>query len=313
MTGANLPFTPAQSRRPMTGPMRHPFATVVGLVILLLAACGADRPLRTEKSAPALWIVEKGDLRAHIFGTIHVLPAGVAWETPTLRKATKGSDRLILEATGLDDEGASQKLFIAAGRSPGLPPVADRVPADLRPTLDGLISRGGMSAPVLDGYESWAAALLLSTATQGDLKLSGAQGVEPALTEDFKAAGKPIDGLETIASQFALFDRMPEDVQRRMLVATLRDSTGAKAQFDRMLDAWLHGDMRRIGDEFVDKVAPEPALKQALLYDRNRAWADRIATLKGRPFIAVGAAHLAGRDNVIDLLKAQGFKVKRVE
>lgn len=297
----------------MTTASRNPILTIIGLALLLLAACGADRPLRTEKGGPALWRVEKGGLRAHIFGTIHVLPRDVAWDTAALKKAEAGSDRLVLEATGLDDQAASQKLFIDLGRSPGLPAVADRVPEADRPTLLALIAKGGMSETVLNGYESWAASLLLSTVVQGDLKLSGAQGVEPALTEDFREAGKPVEGLETIAEQFGLFDHLPEDVQRRMLATTVAQSHDASAQFKKMLAAWIAGDMKAIARDFVSEVAPEPVMAKALLTDRNAAWAAKIAAMKGRPFIAVGTAHLAGPDNLLDQLKARGFRVVRVQ
>lgn len=291
----------------------NPILTVIGLALLLLAACGADRPLRAEKGGPALWRVEKDGVRGHVFGTIHVLPRDTAWTTGALKKAEAGSDRLVLEATGLEDEAASQKLFVDMGRSAGLPPVAQRLPEAERPALKALIDKGGMSETILNGYESWAAALLLSTVVQGDLKLSGGQGVEPALTQDFREAGKPVEGLETIAQQFGLFDHLPEDVQRRMLGTTVRQSNTAGTQFEAMLRAWISGDMKVIARDFVSEVAPEPAMAKALLTDRNRAWAEKIAAMKGRPFVAVGAAHLAGPENLLDQLKARGFKVVRVQ
>ena len=35
--------------------------------------------------------------------------------------------------------------------------------------------------------------------------------------------------------------------------------------------------------------------------------------MRGQPFIAVGAGHLTGRDNLIDLLKDRGFTITRVQ
>jgi uncharacterized protein YbaP (TraB family) len=293
--------------------MRKSLLTVFGLTLLLLAACGPERPVRDEKHGPALWKIEKDGLSAHVFGTIHVLPRDVAWETEAMRSVMAGSDRLVLEATGLDDTAGSQAIFARLGQSPGLPPIAERVPPAQRPALEALIRRGGLSETALSSYESWAAAMLVSTVTQGELHLSGAEGVEPALTEEFRHAGKAVEGLETIEQQLSLFDRLPETTQRRFLSETVGQAKDARAQFDRMMTAWLKGDMAAISRDFIAEIAPEPELVGPLLTDRNHAWADKVAAMKGRPFIAVGAAHLAGPDNLITLLQQRGFRVTRVQ
>jgi uncharacterized protein len=57
-------------------------------------------------------------------------------------------------------------------------------------------------------------------------------------------------------------------------------------------------------------------LRQALLIARNRAWAERIARLIARgqqPFVAVGAAHLLGKDGIPALLANQGYMVRRIQ
>ncbi|WP_083276681.1 TraB/GumN family protein [Sphingobium phenoxybenzoativorans] len=293
--------------------MRKSLVTVIGLALLLLTACGSERPLRDTREGPALWKAQRGETTAYIFGTIHVLPKGLAWETQTLRDAIAGSDRLVLEAAGLDDTAGSHEIFARLGQSPGLPAITDRVPPDKRPALEALIQRGGMSAQMLSSYESWAAAMLVSTVSQQDLKLSGEQGVETILTADFRDAGKPVEGLETIEQQLGVFDRMSEQTQRKFLAETIGQSQDVAAQFARMKSAWLSGDMDAIARDFVAEIAPEPELIGPLLTDRNRAWAAKVAVMRGRPFIAVGAAHLAGPDNLIALLEREGFRVSRVQ
>ncbi|CAN5291734.1 TraB/GumN family protein [soil metagenome] len=293
--------------------MKTPLLRLFGLALLLLSACSGDKTQRDTAPTPALWRVQKGDVDAHVFGTIHVLPDGVAWETQRMRAAMAGADRLVLEAAGLDDAAGSQAIFQRMGQSPNLPPIAQRVAPEQRATLEALIAKSGMSEPMLSAYESWAAAMLVSTVMQSELQLSGAHGVEPALTDDFRAAGKPVEGLETIEQQFALFDHLPEKTQRAFLSETVGQAGDVRAQFDRMMAAWLKGDTRAIAHDFVSELASEPELVGPLLTDRNRAWADRVAGMHGKPFIAVGAAHLAGPDNLIALLQAKGFKVERVQ
>jgi uncharacterized protein YbaP (TraB family) len=56
-----------------------------------------------------------------------------------------------------------------------------------------------------------------------------------------------------------------------------------------------------------------PAIHEAVIVDRNRAWADAIAERldgSGRIFVAVGAAHLVGEENVVELLRERGIEVE---
>ena len=82
------------------------------------------------------------------------------------------------------------------------------------------------------------------------------------------------------------------------------------------MEAWLAGDVAAI-----DRIGVRPMravgerVYQALLVERNRAWAERIsATLDdaGTTFIAVGALHLAGEDSVQRMLEDRGVTVERV-
>lgn len=293
--------------------IRKPFITVIGLVLLLLGACKADEREASRQTGPALWKIEKDGQKGFIFGTIHVLPRDTDWQTQALRQAMASSDRLVLEASGLDDVAKTQKIFDEMGLSAGLPPLAARVPASDRPALEALAERGGMRTDDLSRYESWAAALRLATVGQSDSGVSGDDGVEPTLTKAFKAEDKPILGLETVGDQFALFDRLPEEVQRRLLRDTVEQGNAGKDDYAQMLRAWLAGDMKVIARDFVADLAPEPELARPLLTDRNRKWAARIPLLPGRPFIAVGAAHLAGPDNLLTLLEQQGYKVTKIQ
>lgn len=283
--------------------------------LTLVAACGGgDAPAPAAGSGgPALWQVQRGDLKGWLFGTIHVLPRNVAWETPAIRDAMAAADRLVLEAADLQDEQKTLALFEQMGRSPGLPPLEQRVPADEQAALDQAIADGGTSSQLLSGYESWAAAMLLSAASQQGLGVSQDDGVEPVLIAAFRKAGKSIGGLETVERQFGAFDTLPETAQSRLLVQTVHEAKGMKALYDRILKAWLKGDMAAIAKEDEIGEQPDPVVEDAILVARNRDWVKAIEPMAGRPFIAVGAGHLTGRDNLIQLLEARGFTVTRVQ
>ena len=282
--------------------------------LTLAVACDKAPPSPTqEQGGPALWQVERGALKGWLFGTIHVLPTGVAWDTPPIRDAMAKADRLVLEAADLQDQQKTLGIFEDMGRSPNLPPLEQRVPAKERPALLKAISDGGTSSQLLSGYESWAAAMLLSAASQQALHVSQDNGVEPALIAAFKTAGKPISGLETVERQFRAFDTLPPEAQSKLLVQTVHEAKGMKALYDRILTAWLKGDMEAIAKEDQIGEQPDPVVEEAILTARNRDWAETIEPMTGRPLIAVGAGHLTGKDNLIELLKDRGFTVTRVQ
>ncbi|QGP78514.1 TraB/GumN family protein [Sphingobium sp. CAP-1] len=281
--------------------------------LVLAAACSQAPKAPPTQGGPALWQVQRGELKGWLFGTIHVLPRGVAWDTPTLKDAMAKADRLVLEAADLQDEQKTLGLFEKMGRTPGLPPLEQRVPAEEKAALDKAMADGGTNTQLLSGYESWAAAMLLSAASQQDLGVSQSDGVEPVLIETFKKAKKPIGGLETVERQFGAFDTLPEAAQSRLLVQTVHEAKGMKALYDRILKAWLKGDMEAIAKEDEIGEQPDPMVEEAVLVQRNRDWVKAIEPMRGKPFIAVGAGHLTGRENLIDLLEARGFTVTRVQ
>lgn len=286
----------------------------IGLTAFLwVAACGDQPPVPPPGGGPALWHVEGRGIDGWLFGTIHVLPKNVQWRTAPISDAIEKADRLVLESAEIQDQARTLALFEKMGRSPGLPPLEARVPGEDRAALDKIAADGGTSAQALSRYESWAAAMLLSAAAQQALQVSQNHGVEPALIAAFKGAGKPIGGLETVERQFRAFDSLPELAQQRLLIDTVHEAQDMRILYDRILRAWIKGDIATLAREDQLNEAPDPAVERAVLIDRNRDWVKSVEALKGRPFVAVGAGHLTGKGNLVELLRADGYKVTRIQ
>ncbi|WP_242122678.1 TraB/GumN family protein [Sphingobium sp. Sx8-8] len=281
--------------------------------LLLITSCGNEPPAPPPGGGPALWRIQGKGIDGWLFGTIHVLPKHVQWRTAPISEAIGRADQLVLESAEIQDQARTLAQFEAMGRSPGLPPLEARVPERDKAALDRIAGDGGTSTQALSGYESWAAAMLLSAAAQQALHVSQDDGVEPALIALFRDAGKPIGGLETVARQFGAFDTLPEQAQRRLLIDTVREAKDIGALYDRILKAWIRGDLVTLAREDRVSEEPDPVVERAVLADRNRDWVKSVERLEGRPFIAVGAGHLAGKGNLIALLQADGYRVTRVQ
>ena len=288
------------------------------MIRILLAALLALPVIALAKAPqvnPALWKVSSKSATVYLFGSIHALPKGLEWRTPALIKAEAEADTLVLEVGSLDDKAALAKTFQSLALSPNLPDVLDRVPPSKRAGLKALLDKSGLPLTALKPLETWAITLSLTPFILKQLEIDPASGVEPNLTADFKAAHKPVEGLETAAYQFGVFDHLSEAAQRRMLVSSVDDMKTAKQDFGAMLRAWKAGDPAAIAKNFDKDLNTEPELRRALLHNRNANWAGWIvARLKGKgtTLIAVGAGHLAGNDSVIAMLRRQGLSVQRV-
>lgn len=292
---------------------------LAGLALFACSGCEAKappaKPTAPSVAKPALWKVYDADTTVYLFGTIHLLPKGMNWTGTKLNAAMGQSQDLVLE-TVIDDPAALGAIMMQLGRSPGLPPILDRVPPEIRPKLKATIDKAGLPVTVLDGMETWAASLVISTASLRATGLDHDEGAEAQLTTAFKKAGKPVAGLETPAQQLGYFDGLSEDAQRKFLVSVAEGSERMEKEFTAMIGAWRKGDVKQIALTFDDEMRDSAELADTLLYKRNARWAAWVAQRMDKPgtvFVAVGAGHLAGNQSVEDLLAKKGFKVVRVQ
>jgi uncharacterized protein YbaP (TraB family) len=283
-------------------------ALAVGLA-LALAGCGKAPEIPAH---PALWRVADGDTTIWLFGSIHALPPRVAWQTPTVAGAVAAADTLILEVPPADD-GAARAQFVALAEQPGLPPLLDRVAADDRATVARGMVAAGQSPETLNGLKTWAAALTIGAGAGHIADADAANGVEAVLTRAF--AGKAIGALESRDGQLRLFDRLPAESQRTLLIAAARDALSAAKGDAALLTAWTAGDPAGLSAD-VAPLRRDPAMGAALVTDRNARWASAVMRRLARPgrvFVAVGAGHLVGPGSAVAMLQARGLKVERVE
>lgn len=300
--------------------VRHRFRWrgLVPAWLLPLAACAsaAEKAPEPATPRPAMWKLADSDTNIWLFGTIHLLPEGRGWRTAAFDSALAGADELVLEVADVDDMMASAKAMQKLGVSPGLPPIAERVPEAKRAALRAMIAESGYPEAVYDRLETWAAALPLLGVSFKRLGLDPALGVERQIGAPFRASGRKVSGIETIEQQFGFFDTLSEPAQRALLVSVVEDSAETRAQFRAMLDSWQRGDLEGIARTFDDETQMSPELKAALMSRRNARWAEwleRRLETPGTVFVAVGAGHLAGGDSVQAMLAARGLKAKRVQ
>ena len=137
-----------------------------------------------------------------------------------------------------------------------------------------------------------------------------------------KAKAEELDqrimGLESAQAHFGVMDSLSMDEQLLMLRAVLKRSQKQKEQdFERLMKAYLAGDAQQVAnmdDDMTRGILPAALwqrMRVKLLDERNVLMAERsIEQARQEPvFIAVGAAHLAGKNGLLEAFRQAGFKL----
>lgn len=294
-----------------TTPM-HLFHRVLAPLFVLLLATPVT-------AAPALWRFGDEDTTIYLFGTIHALPPGYRWRDARINRALERSDTLVIETVIDKNPAALAQLFPPP--DPSLPPIVERVPARNRKALLRIIEKSGVDQTALNRMPTWQVAFLMMGTMMKDLGIARYAGVENNVSRDFETplkegmAPRNIEGLETPASQLALFSNLSEENQRELLSSIISGQGNARVDYTRMLGAWANGDQPAIARAFADDKDLTPHLREILLRQRNTQWTKWLKARLEKPgtvFVAVGAGHLAGPISLQSMLAAEGIEVRRI-
>lgn len=275
-------------------------------------------PASAAKTAdPALWVVRDDDTTVYLFGTVHVLKPEMKWETERFNRAFSSSDVIYQEADMSDEIQQALGAIV-----PGLALYSDG--RTLRDVLDDAAEKEVSEAAALVGLDMlsvdrmkpWFAAVGLTQMHMVKAGYRPESGVETVITAKAKAANKELRYLETAEMQLRLMAGLPEASQIEFLVAGAEAIEDQPDMLDDLVEDWFEGDVDGIGDLMSDEDAMgDGVVYKALLTDRNRTWTREIRELMndeaGTFMIAVGAAHLAGEDSVINMLNDMGETVVR--
>lgn len=281
-------------------------------LLLCLGAAQAKPP--AVQAAPPIWQVTDKDSggTATLFGSVHLLPANVAWKTGAVEKAAADADVFVFEvpvdaSTGLALAAKVQKDgMLPAGQS-----LHKLLTKEEGKTLDRVLVTLGIDARDADARRPWLVSLSIDMA-----QIRHAHQVTPGpdfvFSDEAKKAGKPVRYLETAAEQIALLAPDDPAVELDYLKSTLEGFDTADADLKATTDAWIRGDAGAIAKIVSEGFEGYPEEEARFFTDRNRRWVKKIAAMLKtgkRYLIVVGAGHLCGPNGVPALMRAEGYRV----
>ena len=264
---------------------------------------------------PAVWTLADEDTTIRIMGTVHFLRPDLDWRSAAINTALEEADTLVFEADVSSEKAArdmtkfvsTHALFTDGRQLTSLLDEAET--AELKAALDYL----GFPLGAMQTFRPWYAAVNLSVLQMQKDGFDPTAGVEQVLEREARAADKDFAYLETIEEQLGRFADLPDEEQVDFLISSAESVEEGSEMLDLLVSEWEDGDVAGLAALMSnpDMMGSE-AIYDALLKARNQDWVPKIEAMLDEPgtvLIAVGAGHLAGKDSVIELLRADGYEV----
>lgn len=286
----------------------------VAVFLLWLAAPA----LAQAEDGPRFYRLWDEDTTIYILGTMHILDPHSEWLTGEIQDAFDDSSALILELRPAEMESdVAGKLVERYGKLGDGRTLADVLPAGDYARIRDYFRPYGVDEELYEEFQPWVIAGLMTGIVAQLEGLTRDRGVENVLILQAANRGMRIYGLEDAETQVRALSSLSEADQVRGLAHVLDDLGDIDEKVMEMMVAWETGDNATLQRYLEEEMALFPDYNEAVLYARNRAWAEKLNQVldqnAGTYFLAVGAAHLIGEENLLALMRGRGFSVTRIQ
>jgi uncharacterized protein YbaP (TraB family) len=264
-----------------------------------------------------LWRVQSKTNTVYVLGSIHYLKKEMYPLDEKIENAFNQSDILVVEAN-LNDikKDEIQKLLENA-----LYPENDALEKHIPPEIYQLVKKEaeilGLPPDVFNKQKPWFLALTLASLEALKLGFDPNHGIDKYFLSKTMGKKKTL-GLESFDYQISLFSNLSEKDQELFLLHMLKDIHVLKQELDQLVKAWNSGDEKSMESIVTRSVSEDKRLLpiyERLVYERNRNMASKVEDYlrtKETYFVVVGAAHLVGKQGIIEILKGKGFVVEQL-
>jgi uncharacterized protein YbaP (TraB family) len=248
-----------------------------------------------------------------LLGSIHVLKAADYPLAAPIEAAFSNASIVAFETdiVALDDPAVAMKLM-----SKSLLPEGETLSKQVSPAVYKewvkQVSEMGLPPEMFERFTPGMAAITVSMLEVQKLGLNPEHGVDKHFFALARKSGKEIIPLEPVEFQLNLLTGFSKEEGEGLLKATLKDMANMKTDLAKLLQAWKVGDAAQLEKLLNEAMKESPAIFKRMVTDRNQNWLPKIEELargKKNAVVIVGAAHLVGKDGVVELLRKKGTSV----
>lgn len=265
----------------------------------------------------AVWQVSNEQHQLFIGGTVHLLPASEFPLPAEFDKAYQQAEKLVFEVdmSKMLDPSIGPMMLGYAMYQDGRTLNSVLSPESYQ-RLQQAAAELGVDTNALAPFKPDFVLIQMLQLKLQQLGMAG-EGVDMHFFTKGAQDNKSKAFLETIEQQFALLFSISDGYEDDWVAQNLDQLDDTEQFMQQTLTAWRSGDREALTELVSEMHDTEVGQRfyQRLLTERNQDWVEQIDAMLQTPqveFVLVGALHLAGPDNVLDLLKARGYQVRQL-
>lgn len=281
-----------------------------------LISCESKGQLATaENNKSLLWEVTGNQLQkpSYIFGTMHLLCASDAKLSNNLQQVVTTADEIYFE---VDMDDMAQLIGgLSAGTMKNDTTLHELYTDEEYDRVKAFFEAHGMGMQ-LQLFSKMQPMLISALVYQAAMPCSQTDGMELSIMQLAHTKKKEIKGLETVAFQASVLDRIPYDKQAKELLNSIDSLEAATKETEEMTRLYKEQDIDQLLEFSLKSEGGSTSDMQDIMIDqRNKNWVEQFPgiTKNKSILIAVGAGHLGGKVGVLNLLKEKGYTVRPVQ
>jgi uncharacterized protein YbaP (TraB family) len=281
------------------------------ITTLLFAACFLGTIAAQNKSS-LLWKISGNGLTepSYIYGTIHIICPQDYHMRDAIKTAFAQTKQVYLEID-FDNPKMMQKMMASSMLTNGKT-ARDYLSEEEYQILDANFKNTlGMGMNQLQTLKP----LILLSMSYISLIACQPQSFEATFVNMAKTQNKEVLGLETVDFQMGIFDKIPLDMQYKMIADIVKQKDKALLEFKELVSIYKQENIEGLLDLMNTSEWNFDDFEDILINNRNKTWTDKFTEIanENSTFFAVGAGHLAGEKGWLQLLKNKGYIVEAIK
>lgn len=256
------------------------------------------------------WQADRNDQTLYLLGSIHQANSNFYPLDTRIYDAIRRSDLVFLEVDDLGSASTAEYISEKAKLPPGIL-ITDGLSENTIQRAVNFGNSAGIPFSLFKHTKPWYYSAFMTSMQLIKMGFLPQQGVDLHILQKATEMDIPISGFETSVEQIDMLDSLGFD--EKQVIQTLDELESAAELFTEMTSYWKAGNLEALSSQVDGGFAAYPEARAILLDHRNIKWMQKLDAAFDQNktiFVVVGAAHLSGKNGLINLLENSNFTLR---